>query len=333
MQWANRAASLVIAVAAISRLIVPSLAGATCPAGKVCNQFVDESKGVNYLLVGNPGTGKSTILNGFAGKALFKSGPAFGKGKTKVLQKETVGLNTFMDTPGLADIKMREQAAQEITSALMAGGAYKIFFVITLEAGRVRPADRTTMELVLASAPITHYGVIINKLEKVEKEMLMSNTDGARDEVLAGLMNGMPVQSLYFDFELRKDSLAAVTDAVPSLDQELIQFIQQVPAVEIKPEEVKAIQTNEFDALSQKFEIMINELKADKQMLHKKMDEDRASYEKLIKDMQERQDKLMEKFSQQQSSGGGVGDILNGLGGLLGPLVPAITGAIKAFAR
>jgi hypothetical protein len=272
------------------------------------------------------------MLNGFSGKALFKSGVNFGKGKTKVLQKETIGMNTFMDTPGLADIKLREQAAQEITSALMAGGAYKIFFVITLEAERVRPADRTTLELVLASAPITHYGIIINKLEKVEKDMLMSNTDGARDEVLAGLMTGLPVKSLYFHFEERRDALAGVTDAVPSLDQELINFIQQVPAIEIKPEEVKAIQTNEFDALAQKFETMINELKEDKKILQKKMDEDRASYEKLIKEMQERHDKLIEQFSQQKSSGG-AGEIFDGIGKLIGAIVPAITPAIAAFAR
>jgi GTP-binding protein EngB required for normal cell division len=332
MQGTNRVAVLLIAVAASSCLISPSL-GAACPAGKVCNELVDESKGVNYLLVGNPGTGKSTILNGFIGKALFKSGLSFGGGKTKVLQKESVGMNTFMDTPGLADIKLREQAAKEITGALMAGGAYKIFFVITLEAGLVRPADRTTLELVLASAPITHYGIIINKLEKWEKDMLMSNEDGARDEVLTGLMNGLPVQSLYFHFETRKESLAGVTDAVPSLDEELIRFIQQVPAIEIKAEEVKAIKWNEFDALASKFETMIAQLAEDKEMLMKKMDEDRASYEKLIKDMQARNDELLDKFSKQQSSGGGAGDILSGIAGLIGKIAPLITPAIMAIAR
>lgn len=44
---------------------------------------------------------------------------------------------TYLDTPGLADIKLRQQAAEAITKALKQDGTYQVFFVITLEAGRV----------------------------------------------------------------------------------------------------------------------------------------------------------------------------------------------------
>ena len=42
------------------------------------------SGGTNFLLIGNPGTGKRTILNGLIGRLAFKSGQ-------------------YMDTPGLSD--------------------------------------------------------------------------------------------------------------------------------------------------------------------------------------------------------------------------------------
>ena len=74
---------------------------------------------------------------------------------------------TYLDTPGLSDINIRKQAAKAITEALKQNGMYQIFFVITLEAGRVRPEDITTMKLVLQSSKdIRYYSIIINKLTK-----------------------------------------------------------------------------------------------------------------------------------------------------------------------
>ncbi len=40
----------------------------------------------HILLVGNPGTGKSTLLNSLVGSAVFKSGVTFGEGLTTYLQ-------------------------------------------------------------------------------------------------------------------------------------------------------------------------------------------------------------------------------------------------------
>ena len=48
--------------------------------------------------------------------------------------------------------------------ALKRDGEYNIFFVITLEAGRLRPEDTETMKLVLEAAPIKDkYTIVINK--------------------------------------------------------------------------------------------------------------------------------------------------------------------------
>ena len=67
----------------------------------------------------------------------------------------------YLDTPGLADIKLRQAAASEITEALRRNGSYQIFFVVTLSAGRLRPEDLTTMWLVLHNAPdISHFELL-----------------------------------------------------------------------------------------------------------------------------------------------------------------------------
>ena len=120
------------------------------------------------LLIGNPGVGKSTLANCIAKAVLFKSGVNFGNGITSHLDaKEHKGI-TYLDTPGLDNIKMGRAAAHAITAGLKYNGWYQIFFVVTLEAGRFRATDLATIKLVLEHVPdITSYSLIINKLSKI----------------------------------------------------------------------------------------------------------------------------------------------------------------------
>lgn len=69
----------------------------------------------------------------------------------------------MFDTPGLETRKKRKQDAEAISQALKASGVYKMFFVMTMDMGRVRPADIATMQIVLNAAPITNYAVIMNR--------------------------------------------------------------------------------------------------------------------------------------------------------------------------
>jgi len=88
------------------------------------------SVNLNVILIGNPGVGKSTILNALTGKVNFKSGVSFGHGLTTVCQRYVDEKNdiVYIDTPGLSDVEMRKKAAAEITKALKSSGYFRIFF-------------------------------------------------------------------------------------------------------------------------------------------------------------------------------------------------------------
>jgi hypothetical protein len=205
-----------------------------------------------------------------------------------------------MDTPGLADIEIKKEASEAITGALKEGGVYKIFFVITLEAGRVRPEDKVTMDTVLKSAPITHYGVIINKVSKKEREQLIDNVDGAYDQVVAGLMSGSPTQSLYFHFNMHMEKIEGEDDAIMPLDDEMRSFIVNVPPIMIKPEEVQTIATDNFKAMTEKIENKLSSLRKDKKLLEEEKEKNRATQELMLVDMQMRNDQLMQKYVEGQ---------------------------------
>ena len=79
------------------------------------------------LVIGNPGSGKSTLCNCIAKAVLFKSGISFGSSKTYRIDKKIKDGIMYLDTPGLADIKMREDAASAITEALRQNWRFQYF--------------------------------------------------------------------------------------------------------------------------------------------------------------------------------------------------------------
>lgn len=130
------------------------------------------------VILGNPGTGKSTLLNSMIGSVQFASGFSAGTGMTQSCASfHDPNKNIFyFDTPGLDDVQIREQAAGEIEKVFRSKKAsYKLVFVVTLEAGRVRAADVVTMKLILRALPAkSPHGVIVNKVSPSQARKLRS---------------------------------------------------------------------------------------------------------------------------------------------------------------
>ena len=212
------------------------------------------------LFIGNPGVGKSTLINCLAEKVLFKSGVSIGGGMTYQLEEKKHNGITFMDTPGLADIKLRKAAAQAITKALKKNGTYQIFFVVTLEAGRVRAQDLTTIRLVLENATdITSYSLIVNKLTpRLYKELLGDEGKKLRQLVaelnFRGAQNVHPPEILLL---LRKDQLDDADNAFAELEG-LKSFVENAPCVKVIPNHVRNIPGDDY--FDKQLALMQNEI-------------------------------------------------------------------------
>ena len=109
---------------------------------------------VKVIAVGNPGSGKSTVLNSLAGEVLFKNGVNIGQGVSVTLPSTNkfispqvsnnrphtitiAGLTFqlderenknghFLDTPGLADESLRKAAGQAISEGRLSFLAFMI---------------------------------------------------------------------------------------------------------------------------------------------------------------------------------------------------------------
>ena len=235
-----------------------------------------ESMSHYRLLIGNPGVGKSTLANCMAKTALFKSGVIFGEGMTYQLDEEKHDGVIYLDTPGLADIKMRKKAAEVITQGLKKNGTYQIFFVVTLEAGRLRPADLATIKLVLGNAEdITSYSLIINKLSKpVYNNLLKEDGEEMRNLVeeldfQAGKNKNPPKLLLL----LNNITLYDAENEFVALN-DLDEFVTKAPYVDLNSNHVKDIPGDDksFEETIALVTEDLNKLRSDKEQMIKQLE-------------------------------------------------------------
>ena len=263
------------------------------------------------VVIGNPGAGKSTILNGLAGEVLFESGVSIGDGMTYQLDERENARGTFFDTPGLADNTLREAAGKAISTALRKGGNFKILFFVMTEAGRVVRQDITTLRLVLDAVPEirNQYGIVINKLPKnVLKKLKLPGNAG---NFLTKLFTGIPddrrcAQSniTYLphssDLDAEDNMLIDLDEMITHNGESFTDFVYgQVPTVNLTVDKAGDIKTSEFDQMNDVLEELEQKMNKDRKMFLEQQELLRAQLEKAEAEKVEQQKKDREYHEQQ----------------------------------
>jgi len=197
-------------------------------------------------LMGNPGVGKSTILNGMAGVAHFPSGLSLGKGYTTTISYFETDRHLLCDTPGLADIAARQEAAQQLQRLLNRSIPIKIAFVVTLQNGRIRSDDSDTINTVLSAFPVIStddsFGVIINQVT-TEVRRLLTNSTGM-DEIKQIKQKLLKTRHTSHWCIVSKDD--SISDAPNKclMTNELRAFLENLPVTKPKNTFVRNLQTS-----------------------------------------------------------------------------------------
>ncbi|KAG0258434.1 hypothetical protein DFQ27_004631 [Actinomortierella ambigua] len=145
---------------------------------------------LNVLLVGNPGVGKSYLLNLLGGA--FASGFSIVHGLTEKYSycESYIGGSKvrLIDAPGLLEAtgELTLRNAQEITAALSMEGGYKLVFVLGECSGRVSPSDLYMINKVMTAIGFSiEVGVLINKVS--ENQLHLYDDASTRTEIIQQL--------------------------------------------------------------------------------------------------------------------------------------------------
>lgn len=197
------------------------------------------------VFLGNPGVGKSMLCNSIFQKPVFNSGTSLGKGLTTKKQEYIHENRLYIDTPGLDDVVMREQAAKQIEEALKHNNNYKIVFVAMLDQGRIRPADLVTINIVCDTIKADfEYGIVFNQISK----KIIRQINEERLEQYLTILHKKPSRTIVLqrdeDLEGEKNGYFQGSD---ENRQKLIKFLDDLKAKRIEADDIKEIDVRGFD--------------------------------------------------------------------------------------
>ena len=208
-----------------------------------------------------------------AGESFFKSGLSIGTGLTSQLDEGSNKNGVFLDTPGLADEKLRTASGKAIYQALKKDGHYQILFFVTERNGRVLQQDATTIKLILDTAPDIgeDYGIIVNMLSKGLMKKMKENRM-FKEDFLNILFAGIsaerrcPYNRVLFlgklqELEDEDDVLVSSNSFIDEKGMTLTQFVNNVvPTVNIKKENVNEVRHKDFDKVTRDLETVAKEM-------------------------------------------------------------------------
>jgi len=245
------------------------------------------------VVIGNPGSGKSTVLNIVAGEKFFESGLSIGSGLTDDLEVKIDEHGTkFYDTPGIADDIHRDKAGEALTKVFNEGGRIKIIFFVMQEAGRLRTQDAATMKLILDSVHEikTNFGIIVNKIpdsifdQFLTKEM----SETFKDKLFYGLKDEFKHSQILFvkindQLDYANNEVIKPSDLMAGfggMQKDLASFIRdEVPFADIPQGLVKEIPVARYEKVHKevvKMQAEINQAnernKKEKEVVVKKLE-------------------------------------------------------------
>ena len=254
-------------------------------------------------------------MNSLAGELFFKSGLSIGSGLTSKLDEGSNKNGVFLDTPGLADEKLRTVAGKAIYQALKKDGDYRILFFVTARNGRVVQQDATTIKLVLDTAPDIgqDYGIIVNMLSNgvLKKMKKMEEKEDFLNSLFSGISpeRRCPYNSVLYLGKLQelkgKNDVLVPSDSFKNEDGlTLNEFVNKVvPTVNIKKQSVNEMKLQDFDKVTRDLETLAKEMQekdlAWKEERHqyeeekmKKATEDQIKRQELKEKMEKEKEKL-----------------------------------------
>jgi len=268
----------------------------------------------DLIFCGNPGVGKSTLLTSVS-NIQFESGFSWGEGLTSKLDfKESPDLPgvRFCDTPGLADIEMSKRAAEAITGALTYCANHKrralIFFIVTVESGRVKPDDLFTIKQVMGSITFPNgekpskndYGVIINKCTFLKRPDFQTSGRRKIESAFCIKSDTVPFTTSHIYFIPYAEDMVDQSNCKRSFDG-LKEWIIEFPGIMI--DSVTKIDVSSLEEKLKRAKELHNK---EMQELEKRLlSQNKEVIDKLEKQMEETKRDMQKKIDEAQSRRGG----------------------------